>query len=370
MSDAPPTKWIKHNAVSLGLAIRIVVASVLTFALCHAFALKQSQWAILTAIIVMQSSVGASLKATLDRFSGSIGGAFWGVCVLVAIPRDTAPGTGLALAITLVPLAIVAAFKPAYRVAPITGVILLLTPLLPGRAPWLAGLDRILEVGIGSIVALAVALVIFPVRANETLARAAGDALRLLADLIDQLSEAMAGRGDPRAMTMLHHEIRRAISRAEDIAEEAVRERASYLVHAPDPQPVCRTLRRLRHDLTMIGRTVETPLSAPPLAPLAQTAKHAATAIAAYLRSSAEALANREAAPPMTEVEQALAAHAAAVAQARRAGATRDLSDELAARIFGLAFGFVQLNENLEDLAARTDEFAGAKVKRRRQLSR
>src|SRR5690606_15803404 len=105
----------------------------------------------------------------------------------------------------------------------------------------------------------------------------------------------------------------------------------------------CRTLRRLRHDLTMIGRTVDAPVSAPPVAPLAQTAEIAAAAIAAYLRSGAKALADREKAPPMAEVEQALATHTAAVAQAREAGTIRDLPDEAVARIFGLAFGFVQL---------------------------
>lgn len=351
--------------MSLGLATRIVVAGVLTFILCHVLALK-SLWAVLTAVIVMQASVGASLKATLDRFAGSIGGAFWGICVLIAVPRSTALSTGLALAITLVPLAVVAAFKPAYRVAPVTGVILLLTPMLPDRTPWLVGLDRILEVGIGSLVALAVTLLVFPVRAHETLARAAGDALGLLADLIEQLAHAIAGRGDAKAITELHHDIRQAITRAEDVAEEAVRERASYLVHAPDPQPLCRTLRRIRHDLTMIGRTVETPHSAPPVAALTQTAELAVEAIAAYLRSGAEALADRHGAPPMTAVEQALSAHGAAVAEARRVGATRDLADEQVARIFGLAFGFVQLKENLEDLSARIDEFAGIAVKRKR----
>lgn len=353
--------------MTLSLAVRIVVASVLIFVLCHILGLK-SQWAILTAIIVMQSSVGASLKATLDRFAGSIGGAFWGVCVLLTLPPRTALVTGMALAITLVPLALVAAFRPAFRVAPITGVILLLAPLTPDTAPWLVGLDRIFEVGIGSIVALAVALFIFPVRAHEALATAAGDALCLLADLLHQLSEAMACRDDPKAISALHHDIRHAITRAEDIAEDAVQERASYLVHAPDPQPICRTLRRLRHDLTMIGRTVESSSPAPLIAALADTAEQAAVAIAAYLRRSARALANRERAPSMAEVEQAITVHSAAVAEARRAEITRDLPDEQVERIFGLSFGFMQLYENLEDLAARTDEFAGAKVRRRRRL--
>lgn len=222
MGNIRPIRWIADNPVPLRLATRIVVASLATFLLCRAFGLPQSQWAILTAIIVMQSSVGASLKATLDRFAGSIGGAFWGVCVLLAMPRETTSQMVLALAITLVPLALVAAFRPFYRIAPITGVILLLTPALQDKAVWLTGLDRILEVGVGSVVAVIVALLVFPVRAHETLARSARGALGLLAELVDQLSATMAGRGDPRAATQLHHDIRRARS-------------ATCLPHAPAP---------------------------------------------------------------------------------------------------------------------------------------
>ena len=61
----------------------------------------------------------------------------------------------------------------------------------------------------------------------------------------------------------------------------------------------------------------------------------------------------------MVEVSQMLATHAAAMAQARQAGTTRHLPDELVGRIFGLAFSFEQLSENLKDLAARIDEYGG-----------
>lgn len=373
MTENPTKKWIKRHSVSLRLATRIIIASVLTFILCRALALEQSQWAILTAITVMQSSVGASLKATLDRFAGSIGGAFWGICILVALPRDDEMATGLALAVTLIPLAALAAFRPAYRVAPITGVILLLTPMGPDRAPWVVGLDRVIEVGLGSVVALIVALLIFPVRAHDTLATAASNALRMLADLMDELSKALVGQHDRRIISNLHYDIRRAVTRAETIADEAARERTSYLVLAPDPQPICRTLRRLRHDLTMIGRILGTPLTSPlvgarELTELTQTAQRSAETIADYLRNCAVALTSRKLPPPIGAVEHGLAAYAAALAQARRAGAIGDLADEEVACVFGLAFGFVQLSENLEDLSSRAEEFAGVQNRRRRYL--
>ncbi|CAN5143732.1 FUSC family protein [soil metagenome] len=353
--------WIELNSVQLGLATRIVVASLLTFVLCHVFALQQSQWAILTSIIVMQSSVGASLKATFDRFSGSIGGALWGVCVLLAVPHHTPMEMGVALSITLIPLALLAAFKPSFRVAPITAVILLLIPTLQESDPRWVGLDRVFEVGVGSIVALLVSLVIFPTRAHETLIKVVSGTLSLLANLSDQLSLAMAGHGDPKAILDLHHSIRHSIARAENIAEEAARERKSYLVNALDPQPICRTLRRLRNDLTMIGRAMDSPFSAPQLSQLTQTAAQAATEIANYLRNSAQAFTSREEAPPIVKVNEMLAAHAEAMAHARQVGTTRDLPDEMVGRIFSRAFGFKQLSENLQDQEARIDEYAGKK---------
>lgn len=359
-------KFIKGNLVRLRLSLRIVVAGVLTFVLCHALDLKQSQWAVLTAIIVMQSSVGASLKMTFDRWAGSLGGAFWGVCVLTTLPLDTELAKGLALVVTLIPLASLAAFNPVYRVAPITGVILLLAPMLPDTTAWQAAFNRILEVGIGSVVALAVTLLIFPVRAHETLTKVVGRALHLLANMIDQIPEGAIGHGDRKARADLHREIRQALGQAEELAEEARRERMSHLVDAPDPQPICRALRRIHNDLTMMGRTVDIPLAMmTSVAPLAETAEQVTTAMGNYLRGSAEALMSHQQAPSMEEVEKVLAAYSEGVLQARMTGVMRDLPEKVIGRIFGLSFGFMQLKENLADLKLRTGEFVVTKVKRK-----
>jgi hypothetical protein len=214
-----------------------------------------------------------------------------------------------------------------------------------------------------------VSLLVFPVRAHERLSATVGRALGLLADLIGQLSDEIAGRGDPKVASELHYEIRLAITQAESIAEEAARERRSHLTAAPDPQPVCRTLRRLRHDLTMIGRTMDEPFPASIPSPLLQTAERAAAEIGAYLRHSEAALAHRGKSPSFADLQQAFAAHAAVMAQVRQAGATHMLSDEVVGRIFGLAFGFEQLSENLKDLAARVDEYAGYEPTGRRRLT-
>jgi len=54
--------------------------------------------------------------------------------------------------------------------------------------------------------------------------------------------------------------VRLALTALENISDEAARERRNYLSDDSDPEPVTRTLRRLRHDLVLIGRVAAEPL--------------------------------------------------------------------------------------------------------------
>jgi len=121
-------EWIARHRAELGLSLRITVAGLLTFAVGYLIGLSQVYWAVLTAIIVTQASVGGSLKATTDRLIGTIVGAAWGVAATVAVPHPDALSTAGALAVAIVPLAGLVALRPGYRVAPVTAAIVLLGP--------------------------------------------------------------------------------------------------------------------------------------------------------------------------------------------------------------------------------------------------
>lgn len=128
--------WLRRPQAELRLGLRSTVAGVITFALGHVLGLPQVYWAVLTAVIVMQASVGASLKATLDRLVGTLGGAVWGVAVSGAIPHAGIVSLGIALTVALAPLTLLAAFQPAYRVAPVTAIIAISKSSLIGCASW------------------------------------------------------------------------------------------------------------------------------------------------------------------------------------------------------------------------------------------
>ena len=166
----------------------------------------------------------------------------------------------------LFPLAILAAIKPAFRVAPITSLIMLLPPTGQAIGPLASAIDRVLEITLGNIVGVVVSLFVLPARAHTLMTEAAAKVVSLNAELFSVfIGELTADPNGRSALQKLHPQIRSALKKAEAAAEEAMRERRSHLTDAPDPEPLIRTLYRVRHDLVMIGRAASSPLPAPVL---------------------------------------------------------------------------------------------------------
>ena len=349
--------WVSRHRIELGLSLRMTTAGLLSFVAAHLLGLVQVYWAVLTAVIVMQTSVGGSLKAMFDRFVGTLGGAAWGVAVTVGLPHQGVAATGVALAVALIPLAVLVAFRPGYRVAPVTAAIVLLGHLGPGGlgqdGAVEAALDRVFEIGLGSIVALLVALLVVPARAHGLLYDVARGALALMAD---QATRVLAGVADPIDSAVVlsgNDRIRAAIERASASADEASRERRSYVTEAPDPEPLVRALRRLSHDLVMVARVLRTPLPDAVRVPLAAAAGEVAAALASQMIGIGAAISGNSALPAPGPLDRAFDAYDQAVAGLRREGLTRALSDEDVERIFGLSFGIEQIRRNLDDLTGR-----------------
>jgi len=345
--------WVRRNGAQFRLAIRITTAGIAAYAVGHVLGLKQSQWAVLTAIIVMQASVGASLKAVVDRLVGTLSGAAWGALVLLGLHHAGSAPFGAVLVIGLAPLAVLTALKPAYRVAPITAVILLLSPNLQAVSPIEAATQRMLEIGLGSLVALAVSLLVFPARAQGLLVQAVSQALRGMSELAAILAEGLKGQADTGAVQAAHDRIRASIGKAEAAAEEVLRERSSYLTSAVDPEPVCRTLRRLRHDLAIVGRAMTRPLPDAVAGTITDPTLDVVAAISAFLAASAEAVAKGRIPPSLVDLDVLFTAQSTATALARRQGVAQTLHDEDLDRVFGLGFALEQLHTDLRDLVDR-----------------
>ncbi len=79
---------LRSRKAQLALAVRVTVAAFGALAAAMALHLLLPLWAVLTALIVTQMSVGRSLKATRDYMLGTIGGAIYGGAIAVLIPHS------------------------------------------------------------------------------------------------------------------------------------------------------------------------------------------------------------------------------------------------------------------------------------------
>jgi uncharacterized membrane protein YccC len=340
------TSWTRHHA-ELQHGVRIAAAGVLSFALAQALALPQGYWAVFTAVLVVQGSVGGSWKASVDRLLGTLLGAVYGAVVATLVPHSDALMMGVALTISLTPLALLAALNPSYRVAPITAVILLLGSAGTTEGPFLAAALRTIEVSLGGLVGMAVSLLLLPARAHALLGKAANRVLQRLAQLLTDLMAGLIAPSDAVAVLARNDEVRLALTALENVSDEAARERRNYLSDDSDPEPVTRTLRRVRHDLVLIGRLAAEPLPSAVRARLAQPLAELANTSTEFLRGIGRAFAERDPPPGLEPLNTAMARALAAIEVVK--------GEE---RLIALGFAFEQLQRNLKDLTRRAQEFA------------
>ncbi|WP_246775885.1 hypothetical protein [Methylobacterium aquaticum] len=205
---------------------------------------------------------------------------------------------------------------------------------------------------------LAVSLLVAPARAARAVTGQAARLARLLADQLAALARLDAVE-TPEAKA-LPPAVRRALARLETLAGEAARERRSRLSAAPDPDPLLRTLMRLRHDLVLLRRAIAEADAEVLRVHLAGAWGEAARAAAGRLRDLADALAEgRRPAGDDVALAAAIAGYRDAIDGMRRRQVTRTLSTDAVGRIFWLAFSLEQLRRNLDDLAARAKDFSG-----------
>ncbi len=344
------------------LALRVTIAAILAFVLARLLGFPHGLWAVITAIIVMQTSVGASLKAAIDRLLGTMAGALYGAAIAVVIPHGTNVGLSAAIVAAVAPLALLAAIKASFKAAPVTAFIVLVPISGQAVAPLTYAFDRILEISIGSLVGIAVALLILPARAHHLLAQAAARVADLNGDLMVALFEGLTGDSGRPGLRAQHAAIRKALVQAETAAEEAVRERKSHLADSPDPEPLVRTLYRLRHDLVMVGRATARRLPSVLAARLETKLTAVRDAGSDLLHAMADALRSRQTAPSLERLEAALRDYVSEMDQVWKDPTTQALAPEDAGRIFALRFALEQMSQDCRDLVNRINEMAGKKA--------
>jgi uncharacterized membrane protein YccC len=124
------------------------------------FGLHEGYWGAISAIIVLQSNVGSTITASRDRILGTVIGAIIGFSYSLfgALPWNYV----LAL-LTAVIICGLLGLRNSSRLA---GVTITIVMLVKAGSHWTIAMDRVVDVFLGIIVALAVSALLFPDRAR------------------------------------------------------------------------------------------------------------------------------------------------------------------------------------------------------------
>jgi len=158
-------KWLLIHAARTSLAVFVC------WWLATQFGLHDGYWGAISAIIVLQSEVGATIRASRDRFLGTLIGVVVGFsCTLFGtIPWNYILAVFLAVAVCGL-----LNFRNSSRLAGVTVTIVM---LVQSNSPKRVAFDRVVQVVLGIMVAVVVTLVIFPRHARRTSTEEMGENL-------------------------------------------------------------------------------------------------------------------------------------------------------------------------------------------------
>lgn len=131
---------------------RTAVAAIASFVVARALGLPEAYWATITALIVMQSTLGAAAAISAQRFAGTALGAAMGA-LLATYFGSSIVAFGVAVFVAGLLCSFLRLERSAYRYASITLAIVAL--VARSTAPWVIAVHRFVEVSVGIVLGLA-----------------------------------------------------------------------------------------------------------------------------------------------------------------------------------------------------------------------
>lgn len=170
------------------LAIQSAAAAAGMLLLMRSLGLAEEFVGILSAVLVVQPSIGNTLGAARDRIVATLVGSAIGIACLVLLPAGY--GTAAALALSMLVINAIAALRPEWRYGTVAAVALALGS--DGDA-FETAKARALAIGIGAAVGAIATLVVWPDSAGKRARRHLRAALRATAKRLDAAVEGTRG---------------------------------------------------------------------------------------------------------------------------------------------------------------------------------
>jgi hypothetical protein len=145
--------WQKENLPSIGHSVRTALAATVSVIVARLVQMPEAYWAAIATLVVMQSTLGATLTLSIERVVATAVGA--------SVGAVEANYFGANLAAFMVAIFFIGLLsfgfrleRTAYRYASVTLTIIVLIPRT--NPAWIVALHRFIEVSVGIIVALGV----------------------------------------------------------------------------------------------------------------------------------------------------------------------------------------------------------------------
>ena len=201
-------------------AAKTALAAALCWWLALRFGLYDGYWGSISAIIVLQSNVGATVTASRDRLLGTLLGAAFGfACSIFGVP----PWNYILAILLAIVVSGLLGLRDSSRLACVTITIIMLVQKTGPR--WGLALDRVGEVLLGIVVALLVSTLVLPDRARLWLRDGLAQEFLLLGGFFEAILEGF--RGAPSQDLQTLREELQALMRGNSQLLEAARNEPS-----------------------------------------------------------------------------------------------------------------------------------------------
>ncbi|GGC93722.1 FUSC family protein [Undibacterium terreum] len=235
---------------TLRQVLKALVAAALAWVAADALHLPQAHWAVISTLVVVQGTLGTTVRAGRDRVLATAFGAAAGT--LASLAHSWSWPMPVLLIAALGPAVLLASMRRDFRTAPIAAMIVI-SSISSHVSPVGAALLRVAEISLGAVIGIAVSRWFLPV---PTQARMQLDAVHLLEQLCDYA--AGIGRAPDKGQELTEEQaeeraarIRSYLREAAVIARDARHEGKLVHEHA---QELATSLRRLYEDLALIKR--------------------------------------------------------------------------------------------------------------------
>ena len=201
-------------------AAKTALAAGLCWWLALRFGLHDGYWGAISAIIVLQSNFGATITASRDRILGTVIGALFGFSFSLF---GVLPWNYILAVIAAVAVCGLLGLRSSSRLAGVTITIVMLVQKTGSH--WTVALDRVSEVFLGIVVALAIATLVFADRARLRLRDGLAQEFLVLGAFFEAILQGF--RGEPAENLEARREDALTVLRANNQLLEAARNEPS-----------------------------------------------------------------------------------------------------------------------------------------------